>query len=110
MLQTEMDDPNETNTRSNTLTALLPGQKAFIRNGFRWDAADAYLFDIDGTLLNCRDAVHYGAFSYAVQDVLGIQAGIDGVPVHGNTDIGILRAALQRAGVDEAQLNLHLPM
>ena len=27
-----------------------------------WDSYDAYLFDIDGTLLNCTDAVHYFAF------------------------------------------------
>jgi phosphoglycolate phosphatase-like HAD superfamily hydrolase len=77
--------------------------------GFRWDAADAYLFDIDGTLLNCRDAVHYWAFCHAVQDVLGIEAGIDGVPVHGNTDVGILRAALRRARVDDARIDRHLP-
>ncbi|HKF23850.1 MAG TPA: HAD hydrolase-like protein [Candidatus Angelobacter sp.] len=84
-------------------------QPPYIRTGFRWDASDAYLFDIDGTLLNCRDAVHYWAFHQAVQDVLGITAGIDGVPLHGNTDIGILRAALRRAGVDDAQVDLHLP-
>lgn len=77
--------------------------------GFAWDSADAYLFDIDGTLLNCRDAVHYWAFCNAVQDVLGMQAGIDSVPVHGNTDIGILRAALRQAGLDEARVDLHLP-
>lgn len=82
---------------------------AYIRSGFRWDGAHAYLFDIDGTLLNCRDAVHYWAFRHAVQDVFGIQADIDGVPVHGNTDIGILRAALRQAGLDDARVDLHLP-
>src|SRR5215471_3106418 len=81
----------------------------FIRTGFSWDSADAYLFDIDGTLLNCRDAVHYWAFRRSVQEVLGIEAGIDGVPVHGNTDIGILRAALRRAGLDDGALDAHLP-
>jgi phosphoglycolate phosphatase len=81
----------------------------YIRAGFCWDSADAYLFDIDGTLLNCRDAVHYWAFRGAVQNVLGIEAGIDGVPVHGNTDIGILRAALRRAGLDDAGVDPHLP-
>jgi len=109
MLQTEMDDPNETNTRSNTLTALLPGQKAFIRPGFRWDAADAYLFDIDGTLLNTRDAVHYFAFHHAVRDVLGLEISIDSVPVHGNTDPGILRAALRLAGMEDAAIDASIP-
>lgn len=70
-----------------------------MRPGFRWDAADAYLFDIDGTLLNSRDAVHYFSFRDAARQVLGIEAGIDGVPVHGNTDPGILRAALRKSGV-----------
>ncbi len=32
----------------------------------RWDAYDAYLFDIDGTLMNCTDAVHYFAFCEAL--------------------------------------------
>ena len=77
--------------------------RVFVRPGFRWDAADAYLFDIDGTLLNSRDAVHYFAFHNAVQAVLGIEASVDGIAVHGNTDVGILRAVLRRAGLkDEA--------
>jgi phosphoglycolate phosphatase len=94
------------------MSALVPSPAArgpYIRTGFQWDAADAYLFDIDGTLLNCRDAVHYMAFRQAVQDVLGIEAGIDGVPLHGNTDIGILRAALQHAGLGDARVDHHLP-
>lgn len=79
-----------------------------MRPGFRWDAADAYLFDIDGTLLNSRDAVHYFAFRSAARHVLGIEASIDGVPVHGNTDMGILRAVLQRAGLDDAMIDAHM--
>ncbi len=91
-----------------TLSQTSPDEKAFVRPGFQWDAADAYLFDIDGTLLNSRDAVHYLAFHKAVSAVLGIQASIDGVPVHGNTDPGILRAALQRAGVQNAKIDRHM--
>jgi len=84
--------------------------RAFFRPGFRWDAADAYLFDIDGTLLNSRDAVHYFAFQTAMRQVMGIaQATIDNVPVHGNTDIGILRAALRQRGVSDATINERLP-
>ena len=80
-----------------------------MRPGFRWEAADAYLFDIDGTLLNSRDAVHYFAFQHAMRQVLGIEASIEGVPVHGNTDIGILRAVLQRAGLNDAAIDSHMP-
>jgi phosphoglycolate phosphatase len=83
--------------------------RAFVRPGFRWDSADAFLFDIDGTLLNSRDAVHYFAFHTAIRDVLGIKASIEGVPVHGNTDVGILRAVLQRAGLKDAAIDMHLP-
>jgi phosphoglycolate phosphatase len=74
-----------------------------------WATADAYLFDIDGTLLNSRDGVHYYAFHHAVQNVFGINSHIDGVPVHGNTDIGILRAVARREGVSDAEFEAHLP-
>jgi phosphoglycolate phosphatase len=83
--------------------------RVFVRSGFRWDAADAYLFDIDGTLLNSHDAVHYYAFHNAIRKVLGIDASIDGVPVHGNTDVGILRAVLQRAGMNDALIDNQMP-
>ncbi len=80
-----------------------------MRPGFLWDSADAFLFDIDGTLLNSRDAVHYFAFHNAIRNVLGIEASIEGVPVHGNTDVGILRAVLQRAGLNDAAIDTHMP-
>lgn len=80
-----------------------------MRPGFRWDSADAYLFDIDGTLLNSRDAVHYFAFRNAIQAELGLEASIDNVPVHGNTDPGILRAALRQQGLAEAEITSRLP-
>jgi len=71
--------------------------------------ADAYLFDIDGTLLNSRDGVHYNAFHAAVREVYGIDSRIDGVPVHGNTDLGILRAVARRAGLSHAEFESKLP-
>jgi phosphoglycolate phosphatase len=80
-----------------------------VRPGFRWDSADAFLFDIDGTLLNSRDAVHYFAFRNAIRDILGIEAFIEGVPVHGNTDVGILRAVLQRAGLTDPDIDSRMP-
>jgi phosphoglycolate phosphatase len=92
-----------------TLKPDSSNQKAFVRPGFRWDSADAYLFDIDGTLLNSRDAVHYFAFRNAIREVLGIEASIEGVPVHGNTDVGILRAVLQRAGMKDRAIDKHMP-
>ena len=66
-----------------------------------WDSYDAYLFDIDGTLLHCRDTVHYFAFCNVLERVAGRPMTLDGVVAHGNTDIGILRDAFNLAGVQE---------
>ncbi len=71
--------------------------------------ADAYLFDIDGTLLNSRDGVHHDSFHHAVRAVFGINSHIDGVPVHGNTDIGILRAVVLREGLSDADFERGWP-
>ncbi len=70
--------------------------------GFDWRGFDAYLFDIDGTLLNSRDAVHYEAFLIAMQELYGRAVDLTGVPVHGSTDPIILLKALEMAGVCEA--------
>lgn len=67
-----------------------------------WDEFAAYLFDIDGTLLNCQDAVHYFAFCDALSAVAGRPMNLDGVVTHGNTDEGILRDAFRRAEIAEA--------
>lgn len=67
-----------------------------------WDGFDAYLFDIDGTLLNCVDAVHYFAFCNALSAVAGRELNLDGVVLHGNTDGGILRDGFRLGGVPEA--------
>ncbi|MGI4979435.1 MAG: HAD family hydrolase [Janthinobacterium lividum] len=66
-----------------------------------WNAYDAYLFDIDGTLLHCRDAVHYFAFCETLGMLAGRSLNLDGVMAHGNTDVGILRDALSLAGIPE---------
>ena len=65
------------------------------RTPFNWRQFDAYLFDIDGTIANTRGGVHYNSFHTALREVYGCDGKIDPVPVHGNTDIGILRAALE---------------
>ncbi len=69
--------------------------------GFNWRAFDAYLFDIDGTLLNSRDGVHYEAFLTAMRELYGRSVGLEGVPVQGSTDPIILLRALEMAGVCE---------
>jgi phosphoglycolate phosphatase len=79
-------------------------------NNFDWRAADAYLFDIDGTLLNTRDGVHYYSFRNVLKNIFGIDASLEGVPVHGNTDVGILRAVIRRAGVSDASFEEKLPL
>lgn len=68
------------------------------RPPFDWRQFDAYLFDLDGTLANTRGGVHYNSFHTALREIYGCEGRIDTVPVHGNTDIGILRAALEHHG------------
>lgn len=66
-----------------------------------WGRHDAYLFDLDGTLLHCADAVHYYAFCDALERLSGRKLNLDGITAHGNTDVGILRDALLLAGIPE---------
>ncbi|MBV8631811.1 MAG: HAD family hydrolase [Silvibacterium sp.] len=72
-----------------------------IRDLASWHTYDAYLFDIDGTLLTCTDAVHYFAFCHVLETIAGRPLTLEGVTAHGNTDLGILRDALILAGVAE---------
>jgi phosphoglycolate phosphatase len=60
-------------------------------------------------LLNTRDAIHYFAFRNALKEIFGFDAAIDGVPVHGNTDIGILRAVCRLQGVGDTDFERELP-
>jgi len=76
---------------------------------FAWGRFDAYLFDIDGTLLNSRDGVHYNSFHSALRQVWNCELKIDGIPLHGNTDIGILRAAASAVGVSTEEISRKLP-
>jgi len=78
-------------------------------NGFRWLDFDAYLFDIDGTLLVTRDLVHYNALNRAMREVYGVETTIDGITYHGKTDLGILRAALERMGIVGDCFEANLP-
>jgi phosphoglycolate phosphatase-like HAD superfamily hydrolase len=70
-----------------------------IEPGFSWDAQDAYLFDIDGTLLRSRDRIHFNSFAASVERVTGFEITLAGILLHGSTDTAILREACQQAGV-----------
>ncbi len=67
----------------------------------RWDTYDAYLFDLDGTLLHCTDAVHYFAFCDTLSMVAGRPLNLDGVSTHGSVDVAILADAFAVGGVQE---------
>lgn len=79
----------------------------FQRSGFCWDEHDAYLFDIDGTLLRCRDRIHVNAFFSSVRAVLGHELILDGVILSGNTDPGILCDAFRIAGLEDRHWQPH---
>jgi phosphoglycolate phosphatase-like HAD superfamily hydrolase len=70
-----------------------------IEQDFVWDAQDAYLFDIDGTLLRSRDRVHVDSFTSSVHRVTGFEVTLAGILLHGSTDTAILREACRQAGV-----------
>ena len=67
--------------------------------GFAWDAQDAYLFDIDGTLLRSRDRIHVDSFVQSVRRVTGFEVTLAGITLHGATDTMILREACRQAGI-----------
>jgi phosphoglycolate phosphatase len=69
--------------------------------GFLWDAQDAYLFDIDGTLLRSRDRIHVDSFVQSVRRITGFEVTLAGIPLHGSTDTFILREACRQAGIPE---------
>lgn len=70
-----------------------------IEPGFAWDGQDAYLFDIDGTLLRSRDRVHFESFASSVRRVTGFEVALSGQVLHGSTDTAILHEAFVQAGI-----------
>jgi phosphoglycolate phosphatase len=72
--------------------------------------ADAYIFDIDGTLLVTKDLVHWNALHQAMIEAYGVDTTIEGIPYHGKTDLSILRAAVGRAGVSDIDFEAKLPV
>lgn len=85
-----------------TTQSAEPPHQVYIEPGFRWDEQNAYLFDIDGTLLRSRDRVHYDSFFECVREVMGHELDLSGVILHGNTDPGILRDAFLLTTVDDS--------
>lgn len=79
-----------------------------IENGFAWDKLDAYLFDIDGTLLRSRDRVHVDSFTTTLQKMMGPKVTLEGVALAGNTDTSILREACELAGIGPETLEPQL--
>src|SRR6266487_3757220 len=71
--------------------------------------ADAYIFDIDGTLLVTKDLVHWNALHQAMLEAYGVDTTIEGIPYHGKTDLSILRAALEREGIRKEHFEAALP-
>jgi phosphoglycolate phosphatase-like HAD superfamily hydrolase len=81
-------------------------RRALICPGFVWDAQDAYLFDIDGTLLRSRDRIHFNAFAESAREA-GFEITLDGVVLHGGTDTAILAEAFALAGIERAAWEPH---
>jgi phosphoglycolate phosphatase-like HAD superfamily hydrolase len=79
-----------------------------IEPDFAWDEQDAYLFDIDGTLLRSCDRVHVDSFASSVQRVTGFEVTLAGILLHGSTDTAILREACNQAGIPAPVLEARL--
>jgi phosphoglycolate phosphatase len=88
-----------TSPKSLPVSQQEPGARVYIEPDFAWDRQDAYLFDIDGTLLRTRDRVHVDSFASSVHRVTGFEITLAGILLHGSTDTGILREACRQAGV-----------
>jgi phosphoglycolate phosphatase-like HAD superfamily hydrolase len=91
------------------MQSTQPGSTAriAITPDFAWDAQDAYLFDIDGTLMRSRDRVHYDSVAISVHRVTGFEITLAGVPIHGSTDTAILREACRQAEIPNSVLEEH---
>jgi phosphoglycolate phosphatase len=80
-------------------TSQSNAARVAIEPGFGWDRQNAYLFDIDGTLLRSRDRVHMESVAIGVRRVTGFEVTLAGIVVHGSTDTAILREACRQAGI-----------
>ncbi len=85
------------------MTPSSPIQASATAPASAWDGYDAYLFDIDGTLLRDPGRVHFLAFAQCLRETLGHEVSLTGIPIHGSTDTAILRDALRQAGVPDSK-------
>jgi phosphoglycolate phosphatase len=95
----KIPDPAPDPDEDMLISPVTQEARVAIEPGFVWDAQDAYLFDIDGTLLRTRDRVHVDSFVSSVQRVTGFEVTLAGILLHGNTDTAILREACKQAGI-----------
>lgn len=96
-----MANESSSTTIDPVLTQPAEGSpRVYVEEGFLWNRQDAYLFDIDGTLLRSRDRIHYESFFESVRSVMGRELVLDGVILSGNTDPGILYDAFRLAELD----------
>src|ERR1039457_2879039 len=70
-----------------------------IEPDFAWDGQDAYLFDIDGTILRDPNRIHMDSLASSVRRVTGFEVTLAGIVLHDSTDTLILREACRQAGV-----------
>jgi phosphoglycolate phosphatase-like HAD superfamily hydrolase len=89
------------------MLTIPPTQEAriAIEPGFAWDGQDAYLFDIDGTLLRNRDRIHRESFAFGVQQVTGSDIEPFLFLTPGGTDPAILSEACEKAGIPREVLD-----
>ncbi|MGA2278318.1 MAG: HAD family hydrolase [Terracidiphilus sp.] len=80
-------------------TSQAPEACVHIVPGFAWDEQEAYLFDIDGTLLRNRDRIHRESFVTGVQQVTDFNIEPVLYLTPGGTDPAILREAIEKAGI-----------
>ena len=83
-------------------------ERVLVQDGFVWDAQDAYLFDIDGTLLRSRDRIHFNSFAASALQVAGLEISLQGVVLHGGTDTAILREAFTLSGIPASTWEPHV--
>ena len=83
-------------------TPSIEQPRVLVQPDFEWDRQDAYLFDIDGTLLRTADGVHFDAFASSVRRITGFEISLEGIQLAGSTDTAILREACSQAGVPAA--------
>lgn len=92
----------------NAVNALSGGDER-LPSATAWDEFDAYLFDIDGTLLRSRDRIHFSSFAEAFLAVTGVRGTLDGISLHGNTDTAILLELFRRHDISSSDARALIP-